>query len=67
MIIDEFFADFLGEILLGLIPKLGACVRWLFLRKKYTFSEILNQNWNGRIGVLTISIIIGTIIFLVNL
>lgn len=64
MIIGNFIAEFLREFLLSLIPRLGAFFRWIFLKKKYSYKEVLEQNWNGRIGLLFIVIVI---ILMVNL
>lgn len=47
-----------GELAYGLFRIIGACFRFLFLRK-YTFKEVLNQNWNGRVGLLVVLLIIG--------
>lgn len=58
MIMGNFIAEFLGEFLLSLIPRLGAFFRWIFLRKKYSYKEILEQNWNGRIGLIFIILVI---------
>ncbi|WP_196887977.1 hypothetical protein [Aureivirga sp. CE67] len=42
----------------GIIRRTGASIRWLFLKKKYSFKEILEQDWNGRIGFICIAIIV---------
>jgi hypothetical protein len=40
------------KILYGLLTIIGASVRYLFLFCKYNFTEVLNQEYNGRIGFL---------------
>ena len=52
--IEEFFIAFLQEVLLLVVIKIGTAVRWFFLRNKYSYKEILEQDWNGRVGLLTI-------------
>lgn len=41
-----------------LIKRIGSVVRWLFFRTKYNYSEIYKQDWNARVGILTILVII---------
>ncbi len=45
-----------------IIKRTGSFVRWLFLKSKYNYAQIYSQDWNGRVGVLTILIIIFSII-----
>lgn len=45
-----------------LIKRTGSFVRWLFLKSKYSYAEVYDQDWNGRVGILTILIIIFYII-----
>jgi hypothetical protein len=63
---DDFITTFFQEVTKGYIPKLGASIRWIFLRKRYSFEELLKQNWNNRIGILMIGIIVGVIILIVK-
>jgi hypothetical protein len=49
-----------GELVYRLFRIIGACFRFLFLRK-YRFKEVLNQNWNGRVGLLVVLLIAGII------
>jgi len=53
---EEFIISFFQELIPTALAKLGGFVKWIFLRKKYTYQEILNQDWNARIGLLTIII-----------
>ena len=62
--IIEFITDFFGEVILGGVKNIGAWVRYLFLSKKYSFKEVLQQDWNNRIGFLVLSILIGVAILL---
>jgi len=51
---EDFITQFFQELIPSALAKLGGFFRWLFLRKKYTYKEILKQNWNTRIGLLVI-------------
>ena len=62
--IIEFITDFFGEVILGGVKNIGAWFRYLFLSKKYSFKEVLQQDWNNRIGFLVLSILIGVSILL---
>lgn len=55
--------QFFQDLILSILQKLGALIRWFFLKNKYTYKEVLNQNWNGRIGLLFITIAISSIIY----
>lgn len=45
-----------------IIKRIGSFVRWLFLKSKYNYAQIYDQDWNGRVGILTILIIIFSIV-----
>jgi len=61
--IEEFITTFFQEIIWNGIVKLGALLRWIFLKNQYSFKEILQQNWNGRIGLLFIASVVVLIIW----
>ena len=63
---ETFIETFLQELLRGIVKPIGAGIRWIFLRKRFKYSEVLRQNWNNRIGFLAISILVGIIILIVN-
>ena len=48
----EAIAELLIEIFVHSFKSIGAAIRWVFLKNKYTFDEILEQGWNHRIGAL---------------
>ncbi len=58
----DFLGDLLAEFFSGLvwvaIKIIGAFIRWIFLRRKYSFDEVYEQDWNGRIGLLVVLLII---------
>lgn len=57
-IIEAFLETLFHEILWGLIKRIGSFIRWLFLRNKYSYDLIYKQDWNGRVGLLAIGLII---------
>ncbi len=61
MIIEAILEGAIGEVFVMLIRRLGASIRWLFLGRKYTFKELLSQDWNLRSGffVLLSALILG--------
>lgn len=55
-----FFFEILSEIIIyGVLQFPGAAIRWLFLRKKKTFKELLKDNFelNILVSVLAIAFI----------
>jgi hypothetical protein len=54
----DFLGDLLAEFFSGLvwvgIKIIGAFMRWIFLNRKYSFEEVYEQGWNGRIGLLVV-------------
>jgi hypothetical protein len=63
-IIAEALSFLIFDVLWEIFRQLGASVRQLFLRKKYTIHELLKQNWNGRVGLFVVGIVVVTIIFI---
>lgn len=58
----DFLGDLLAEFFSGLvwvvIKTIGAFIRWIFLNRKYSFEEVYDQGWNGRIGLFVVLLII---------
>lgn len=54
----DFLGDLLVEFFSGLvwvaIKTIGAFMRWIFLNRKYSFEEVYEQGWNGRISLFVI-------------
>ena len=63
---DEFLNQIFQDFFYYLFRIVGARFRWLFLRRKYSFKEILEQNWNGRIGFMIISIMTLCILYFIK-
>ncbi|WP_299128037.1 hypothetical protein [uncultured Winogradskyella sp.] len=58
----EFLAGFITEALPQLIKFFGACIRWLFYLGRKKLNVILTEDWNLRVGFITLVIIIIIII-----
>ena len=65
-IIEFFLEVFIELIVFTSFRFIGACVKWLFYRGKKSFKIIRKESWNGRIGLLTIIVIVGILIFMSN-
>lgn len=52
--IQELLSALLQTFLWALLQQIGAFLRWLFFRRQLSFEQVLEQNWNGRIGLLFI-------------
>lgn len=50
----ELLIEFIGDVFLRFISRgftyLGAAIRWLFLKNKYNYNEIVEWEWNTTIG-----------------
>jgi len=60
----DFLAQIFQELIIQNLNYVGASIKWIFLRKKYSFKELLDQNWNTRIGALVIVALIALIVYL---
>lgn len=59
---SDIIATIIQDFIIFNLNYLGAAIKWLFLRKKYTYKELLKQDWNTRIGALTFIILISLVI-----
>ncbi len=59
----EFIGQLIFDSLLQSVKHIGASIKWIFLRKKFSYKEILKQNWNNRIGLLFIIFVIATVMY----
>ena len=64
-LIEEFIVTFFQDIVWDGIIRFGAFIRWIFIRKKYSYKEVVQQDWNGRIGLLIIALIVVALILLI--
>lgn len=58
-IVEVIFEQFIYKF----IKVIGASIRWIFIRKNYSYSEIYKQDWNFRVGLLSIILLV-VLIFL---
>ena len=63
-IMEDIIATFFQELIPSALARIGAFFRWIFLRKKYNYKEVLKQKWNGRVGLLFITLLIVLLIYL---
>lgn len=62
--ITDFFQEIIKEVIInGILQYPGAAIRWLFLRKRKTFKELLNDSFefNVLVSVLLIVFIISIV------
>lgn len=52
--LGDLLAEFFSRLVWVAIKSIGAFIRWIFLRRKYSFEEVNEQGWNGRIGLLVV-------------
>lgn len=59
----EFISGIFFQILFESLPKLiGMTIRWCYYGGKRRFSVVLEEDWNKRVGLITIVLIIVIII-----
>lgn len=63
---EEILIDLGREGVYFLFKRLGMLTKWIYYSGKKPFTKIKNENWNTRIGFVLFLIIIGIIIYIVN-
>lgn len=63
---EEILIDLGREGVYFLFKRLGMLTKWIYYSGKKTFTKIKNENWNTRIGFVLFLIIVGIIIYIVN-
>jgi hypothetical protein len=59
----EFISGIFFQILFDSLPKLiGTTIRWCYYGGKKRFSVVLEEDWNKRVGLITIILIIVIVI-----
>ncbi len=53
----EFLIEVIFEGIIQSLSYIGASVKWVFLRNKFSYKEILKHNWNYRIGILVMILV----------
>lgn len=54
---SDILGGILAEAIIQSLNHIGAAIKWIFVRNKYSYKELLNQNWNNRIGLLFVVLI----------
>jgi hypothetical protein len=65
-ILIDFLSEFIKQFIFEKLKWIGIIMKWIFFFGKKPISIIKKENWNNRIGFITIISLIGLIIFLVN-
>ncbi|MFI5141418.1 MAG: hypothetical protein ACHQII_03580 [Bacteroidia bacterium] len=55
---DDFVMNgFFRKLVYGLLKLTGSFFRYLFLFRKYSYKQVLEQEYNGRVGVIVIFVL----------
>lgn len=57
-VFEGFLETFVQEILWASVKRIGSLIRWVILRNKYSYNQIYRQDWNGRVGLVALILII---------
>jgi hypothetical protein len=58
----ELIAGLIREMIPSFLKNIGASTKWLISRRKKTYHEILEEEWNTRIGILLVFFLVLLII-----
>jgi hypothetical protein len=65
-ILLDFFSEFITQFIIDKLKWIGITMKWIFYFGKKPISKIKKENWNSRVGFITIISLFGLIIYLVN-
>ena len=65
-VFEGFLETFVQEILWASVKRSGSLIRWVILRNKYSYNQIYQQDWNGRVGLVALISVISIVIFFYN-
>jgi hypothetical protein len=65
-VFEGFLETFVQEILWASVKRIGSLIRWVILRNKYSYNQIYQQDWNGRVGLVALISVISIVIFFYN-
>jgi hypothetical protein len=65
-VFEGFLETFVQEILWATVKRIGSLIRWVILRNKYSYNQIYQQDWNGRVGLVALISVISIVIFFYN-
>lgn len=52
--LGDLLAEFFSRLVWVAIKSIGAFMKWIFLNRIYSFEEVYQQDWNGRIGLFVV-------------
>lgn len=62
MIFVELLIEVIGQIFTDNLPNilrfLGACIKWCFYLGRKDFKTLKDENWNGRLAVIVITLVV---------
>lgn len=62
-IVDDIVDFFMERIQMGLIKRVGAFFRYLFLFHKYSYKQVLQQEYNGRVGIIVTFVLVLLLVY----
>jgi hypothetical protein len=65
-LLHDLLSEFINQFIFDKLKWIGITMKWIFYFGKKPISKIKKENWNSRIGFITITSLFGLIIFLVN-
>ena len=65
-LLHDLLSEFINQFILDKLKWIGITMKWIFYFGKKPISKIKKENWNRRIGFITITSLFGLIIYLVN-
>jgi hypothetical protein len=65
-LLHDLLSEFINQFILDKLKWIGITMKWIFYFGKKPISKIKKENWNSRIGFITITSLFGLIIYLVN-
>ena len=65
-LLHDLLSEFINQFILDKLKWIGITMKWIFYFGKKPITKIKKENWNSRIGFITITSLFGLIIYLVN-
>jgi hypothetical protein len=65
-LLHDLLSEFINQFIFDKLKWIGITMKWIFYFGKKPISKIKKENWNSRIGFITITSLFGLIIYLVN-
>jgi hypothetical protein len=62
-VFEGFLETFVQEVLWASVKRIGSLIRWAFLRSRYSYYQIYQQDWNGRVGLVALILVLSIILF----